>query len=812
MKGISPERWSEIDRILDAALELDPAARASFVTESCGDDSDLVKDVMSLLDAAEKSSGFLEKSGKDHLNDMLADMVEQLDDDEENDPYVNKTMGPYRLIRRLGRGGMGQVYLGVRQDKADDRFVAIKIIRRGMDTDEILHRFRVERRILASLTHPNIARLLDGGATDDGLSYFVMDYVDGTSLTAFSDRERLTIDERLALFEQICSAIHYAHQKLIIHRDIKPSNILVTDEREVKLLDFGIAKFLDPGATDADLPMTKTGVRVMTPDYASPEQIRGDRITTVSDVYQLGILLYELLTGSRPYDFTDEARAEIERIILEKEPEKPSTAIKRVKSSDSDSDAELTSTRSAPIDRIRKQLSGDLDRIVLMALRKDPDRRYQSADQFKQDIIAFRTGRPVLAQSDTFVYRTGKFVRRHKGGVAASAIFVLMLITVFVLVVRFAFVTAEQNKEIQQALLKKDQVTELMLGMFGDVDPEMARGREVTARELLDRGVARIELELGDQPDVQAEMLNSIGVVYLQLGLLEKAEPLLFRALEMRRVLYGGEQHADLAQSLFDVARWYEENLDERAEIMHLEAFDMRSRLYERPHMAIAESSHELGVVYLDMMADHERAEGYLQDALDMFMELEGPESRKISEALSNLGVVYSSGDMADLVAAEIVTSRALSMQRQLLGNDHPFVASNLNNLGALAYDLGNYEASQQLLEEAIALRRLLYGDHYAGLANSMNKLSQVLRELGQFDESERLIRDAISIHGENYASLHPRTGHDYHMLGLVLERDNRPVEAEEAFRTAVAILSETVPAGHYLLADAQASLDSLLR
>jgi len=228
--------------------------------------------------------------------------------------------------------------------------------------------------------------------------------------------------------------------------------------------------------------------------------------------------------------------------------------------------------------------------------------------------------------------------------------------------------------------------------------------------------------------------------------------------------------------------------------------------------MAIAESSHELGVVYLDMIGDSERAEGYLQDALDMFTELEGPESRKISEALSNLGVVYTSGDAADLVVAESVTSKALSMQRQILGNDHPFVASNLNNLGALEYDLGNYEAAQQLLEEAIALRRVLYGDKYAGLANSMNKLSQVLRELGQLDESERLIRDAISIHDEYYASLHPRTGHDYHMLGLVLERDNRPVEAEEAYRKAVAILSETVSPGHYLLVNAQASLDSLLR
>jgi serine/threonine protein kinase len=438
MKGISPERWNEIDQILDAALELEPADRVLFVSESCKDDDELKREVFALLDAAEKSTGFMEASGKDHLNDVLVDMVEELESDEDSDPYVNRSMGPYRLIRRLGRGGMGQVYLGVREDRAEDRFVAIKIIRRGMDTEEILHRFRVERRILASLTHPNIARLLDGGATDDGLSYFVMDYVDGINLTDFADREKLTIDERLAIFEPICSAVHYAHQKLIVHRDLKPGNILVTDEREVKLLDFGIAKFLDQDVTDADLPLTKTGVRVMTPDYASPEQIRGDTVTTVSDVYQLGILLYELLTGNRPHDFTDEARAEIERIILEKEPEKPSTAITRVRADDSGSIEDVLSARGASADRLRKQLSGDLDKIVLMALRKDPERRYQSADQFRQDIVRYRTGLPVLAQSDSVVYRFGKFAQRHKAGVASAFAFLVLLVVVFLIAIQFA--------------------------------------------------------------------------------------------------------------------------------------------------------------------------------------------------------------------------------------------------------------------------------------------------------------------------------------------------------------------------------------
>lgn len=811
MKKLSPQRWKQIEDILDAALDLDPTERSGYVLQTCGDDDALRSEVMALLDASGRTSGFLESSDTESLKKALVDMAEELDADESADPNINREMGPYRLIRRLGRGGMGQVYLAVRKDGADDRFVAIKVIRRGMDTEEILHRFRTERRILASLTHPGIARLLDGGATDDGLSYFVMDYVDGETITVFADRERLTIDERLDLFEPICAAVHYAHQKLIVHRDLKPGNILVTDEREVKLLDFGIAKFLDPDAVDVSVPVTRTGVRAMTPEYASPEQIRGETVTTASDVYQLGILLYELLTGNRPYDFSREGRAEIERIILEKEPEKPSTAITKVRTGDTDGPSGIGAARRVAVERLRKKLSGDLDRIILMALRKDPDRRYQSADQFRQDIIRYRTGLPVVAQSDSFVYRTDKFVRRHKMGVAASMAVAGLLFLIFILAIRFAFTTASQNAEIQLALTMKNQVTEFMIGMFGDADPEIARGQEVTARELLDRGVVRIEKELATQPDVQSEMLHSIGVVYLQLGLLDESESVLKKALAMRRDLFRGEDSAELAQSIFDLARWHEENADENeAETLHLEALAMRERLFESPHLEIAASRHELGVVYLDIMGDIERAETNFRKALDMFMELEGPESRLISEVLSNLAVVLTVREDRDLVEAGEYTSRALSMQRRLLGNDHPFVASNLHNLGALNYDLENYDVAVPLLREAIALRSTLYGERSNGVANSMNKLAQVFLEVGELSRAATMLRDAIAIHRENYGSIHPRIGHDLHMLGLALARAGRKEEARASLKESVAVLETWRPDGSGLLDAARNALRSL--
>lgn len=799
MKGISPQRWKEIEEVLDAALECDSSERADYVASTCGENESLRAEVMALLDASEESSDFMKVPVRDELNQALVNMAAQLEaDDEENDPNVNSQMGPYRLIRRLGHGGMGQVYLAVRQDGVDDRFVAVKVIRRGMDTEEILHRFRTERRILASLTHPNIARLLDGGATDDGRSYLVMDYVEGDTITVFADRERLTIDERLRLFEPICSAVHYAHQKLIVHRDIKPGNILVTEDGDVKLLDFGIAKFLHPDDADGSAPVTRAGVRVMTTDYASPEQIRGESVTTASDVYQLGILLYELLTGNRPYDFTDEGRADIERIILEKEPEKPSTAITRMRSNDSEEDTGVGLARSAPVDRIRRQLTGDLDRIVLMALRKDPDRRYPSADEFRQDISRYRAGLPVIAQADSWTYRTGKFVRRHKLGVASSVIVAGLLVILFVVAIRFAMTTAQQNEEIQLALEKKNQVTDLMIGMFGLAAPEVARGQEITARELLDRGVVQSEQKLASQPDVLAEMYHSIGIVYLNLGMLDEARPVLQQALDIRRVLFAGEDSPEVAQSIFDMARWHEENAAGiEAEALHQEALSIRERLFETPHIALAESNHELGVVYLDSLGDIEQAENYLQRALDMFLELEGPESERISEALSNLAVVLTIREDVNLELAGEYTLRALSMQRRLLGNDHPFVASNLHNLGALYYDLEDYDSAIPVLEEAIALRSTLYGERSVPVANSMNKLSQVYMDQGELTRAENLLLRAISIHRENYGTAHPRIAHDLQILGLVLRRAGRRAEARTALFESVTVFEESLPEGH---------------
>jgi serine/threonine protein kinase/tetratricopeptide (TPR) repeat protein len=421
---VTPERWQEIKSVLAAALERSPAERSSFLDEACGADSSLRDEVEALL--------VFDRS--EHGGDLSAGSSETgLDEFDRVGEEAGRRIGPYQIVRELGRGGMGAVYLAARADDQYRRQTAIKLIRRGMDTDFLLRRFRNERQILAALDHPNIARLLDGGSTEDGRPYLVMEYVAGVPINEYCDRHSLDVEQRLRLFQDACAAVHYAHQRQVIHRDIKPSNILVAEGGGLKLLDFGIAKLLTPDLAAQTLDPTLSAMRLMTPAYASPEQIKGDTITGATDVYSLGVMLYELLTGHKPYRVRNQASHEITKAVLEEEPLKPSTTItltEEVQSGDGSTPVTLTpesvsKIREGSLDRLRRRLRGDLDNIVLMALRKDPARRYASVEQFSEDIRRHLDGRPIVARKDTLGYRTAKFVRRNR---VAVAVFVLTVV------------------------------------------------------------------------------------------------------------------------------------------------------------------------------------------------------------------------------------------------------------------------------------------------------------------------------------------------------------------------------------------------
>ncbi len=423
---MSSERWNKVNELFHASLEKDEEQRNSFLRDSCGTDESLRAEVESLLSAHHRAGDFIKLPIVKKAMEMLADSEEQL--------AIGQQIGAYRIIKEIGRGGMGAVYLGERADQQYEKHVAIKLVKRGMDTDFFLRQFRNERQILANFDHPNIAHLLDGGSTENNLPYFVMEFVEGQPIDRYSDENRLNISQRLQLFQQVCAAVIYAHRHLVIHRDIKPSNIVVTAEGVPKLLDFGIAKIMQPETEETTLA-TGGGFRAMTPEYASPEQAQGLSVTTLTDVYSLGVVLYELVTGHSPYQFKSRAPQDIARIITETEPQMPSTVIHSVEERPGSptTPESVSEPREGTPDRLHRRLKGDLDNVVLMAIRKEPQRRYQSVEQFSEDIRRHLVGLPVLAHKDTFSYRVAKFIQRNKVAVAAAAFAILALVASIVI-------------------------------------------------------------------------------------------------------------------------------------------------------------------------------------------------------------------------------------------------------------------------------------------------------------------------------------------------------------------------------------------
>ena len=424
---MTAEQWQKVKELFQSALDRPPEEREAFLVEVCKGDDRLLREVSSLLRFDARADGFIEAPATAVLPEFFT---------PEPSRFVGRRIGPYRILKEIGQGGMGAVCLAERADQQYEQRVAVKFVRPGLDNAFITNRFLSERQILANLDHPNIANLLDGGTTEDGLPYLVMEFIDGLPIDRYCDAHRLPIKDRLRLFTTICAAVAHAHRNLTIHRDLKPSNVLVTDQGIPKLLDFGIAKILSPDPATAPPDLTAANVRLMTPDYASPEQVRGDNITTSSDIYSLGVLLYQLLTGHHPYRVKKHLAQEIERVVCEQDPERPSTAVSRTSNGPSTNGASRVTVTPASVSKhrdtepgkLRRLLGGDLDNIVLMAMRKEPERRYLSVEQFSEDIRRHLEGLPVVARKDSVVYRTEKFVKRHKVGVAAAALVILTLI------------------------------------------------------------------------------------------------------------------------------------------------------------------------------------------------------------------------------------------------------------------------------------------------------------------------------------------------------------------------------------------------
>lgn len=744
---MSPARLQEIQDLYLDALALPADEREALLAERCAKDPDLRAEVASLL-AADPGASFLEEP--------LAHIKDASDLAESQTFSAEQQLGTYKLIKELGHGGMGTVYLAERADGQFDHEVALKVTRPGLASSTLKQRFLQERQILARLQHPHIARLLDGGITDSGRPFFAMEYVQGTPLTLYADEQRLPLNERLRLFMQVGEAVQYAHRNLVVHRDLKPSNILVTPAGRVKLLDFGIAKVLeDESAQNLQVvPLTQTDMRVMTPEYAAPEQIKGEAVTTTTDVYALGVLLYELLTGHRPYQVDRPTPGAMERAILEQEPLRPSTAIRRTTerarkdgSKETITPEQISAARQLRPLMLQRRLEGELDLIILKALRKEPEQRYASAEAFMEDIRRYLSGLPIAARRGSAGYRVRKFVQRHRLGVIASILVVFSLLGGLSVATWQARVAAHERNLAREEAEKAAQVSSFLIDLFDVSNPfstSPVRGDTLTARTILARGASRIEHELAQQPLVQAEMRNTIGHVYRNLALLDEADSLMSAALEQRRQLLGSH-HPSVATSLSDLGQLRQNQGDyPAAESLQRAALDMQMPLLGPNHPDVANTQYHLGVAMSWQGTNLEEAESLLRQALATQTEYYGSNHATVAYTLNSLGNLLTDQERHDEAAD--VHAQTLAIRRALLEPTHPSIAISLNNLAFTRRNQARYSEAEPLYREALEILRAQLGEAHLYVAVGLNNLADVLAKQEKHAEAVPFFSDALPI------------------------------------------------------------------
>jgi serine/threonine protein kinase/tetratricopeptide (TPR) repeat protein len=699
-------------------------------------------------------------------------------------------IGPYRVLHTLGVGGMGEVLLAERADAEFEQRVAIKVVYGGARGDQ--SRLKIERQILAQLDHPNIAHLLDGGSLPDGTAYIVMEYVDGMPIDAFCDSRRLDVVARLKLFQTVCAAVHYAHQNLIVHRDLKPSNILVTAAGVPKLLDFGIAKLLDEHqARRHTIAATHANIRVMSPDHASPEQVRGELITTSSDVYVLGVLLYKLLTGTSPFTIPSMALTDIERAICEKDPPLPSHAV----SADGAAEAGgVAQARSTSTHRLRRILRGDLDNIVFMAMRKEPKRRYGSAQQMAIDIERYLEGKPVIARRDTMSYRTAKFVRRHwlpvTAGAGAALLIVSFATSTYVESQRIAAErdrVAVQRERAERERARAEEVSSFLVNLFKLSDPEESRGNQITARELLDSAAKRLQGGLQDQPATKAALLSTMGAVYDSLGQYKDSLPLLSESLQL---LPAGHDKSRI-DTLLELGRAYLGAGDlPAAEAPLQEALRLAQGNFGATSLESAHALWALGTLRQQQGQFGEAKNSYLQSLSALKTSL-APQT-DVSAVLDDLAKIYAREQQWTL--AKQAYERALDIDRRVLGDNHPRVATRLNNLAAVAQNMGDLRKAEELYRESIRRHERAYGERHPETILSKGNYGLLLQREGRLAEAEPLLRDAVSMTLSTYGPDHYKVGYSRVNLAMLLHDQGNLAEAESEFRQALAIYDKSTP------------------
>ena len=767
-----------MEEVFQAALECEPERRSAYLDTSCNGDRLLREEVESLL-ASYQSRTFTEAAAFDDGLRLL----------ERCESLIGRNIGPYHVIREIGEGGMGAVYLAARADDVFEKQVAIKIMPQSLSTESMIQRFRSERQILASLEHPNITRLLDGGTTGDGLQYFVMEYIKGQPIDEYCEQQQLSTTERLRLFRIVCAAVHYAHQNLIIHRDIKPGNVLVTAEGVPRLLDFGIAKLLNPEGSLETSAATLTVARLMTPEYASPEQVRGETVTTASDVYSLGVLLYELLAGRKPYRLTGKSAAEVERAICGEEPERPSVAASTA---------------------VGRRLRGDLDNIILMAMRKERQRRYGSVEQFSEDIRRHLAGLPVIARPDTVGYRTTKFVARHKAGVAAAALLVLTLAAGVV-------ATAWQARVARLETAKAQRINTFLQDMLSFssssyASPNSRKDPDIKVSEVVEQAAKRAETELADQPEVLVDVQRTIGEIYYSQGRYDQAEQILRRSLEKRRRLYGDDSHGT-AEALNLLANTLlRKGANPEADALFRKEIDIERKLARRGRLDVRAMAHALGD-YGSMLdqVENNAAEPYLREAFQYASRLTGKDRAFLAMIENDLGNLVSRRGGPE---ADRLFRAAIDEYRKLPAGAYAEMGTTLSNLAADLTAAGKYDEAEAFVREALELRQKVLGNAHPDTSMTWHRLSDVLYNKRDYPAAESASREAIEVYRRAFNR--PQDSFNFALLlneqGMILNKMGRPREAEASAREALEIRTRFLAPGHRLIASSKGVLGESLR
>ena len=749
---LSVERVAQAEKIFNAVTDLPAAERRAHLERACGGDVDLIEFVERLLRS--------DLEGGAPVGEMIARSRRQAAAEAllATDVPMPSRIGPYSIQSVLGQGGMGVVYRAVRDD-AFEKTVAIKVVKRGMDTDAVLERFRQERQILASFDHPNIARLLDGGQTEDGRPYLVMDYVEGTELMDFIRERQPSLAQKLELFIAICRAVEYAHRRLVVHRDLKPSNIRVDNNGQPVLLDFGIAKLLD-----ADARMTQTGFPAMTPQYAAPEQVRGEPITVGADVYTLGLLLFEMLTGAKAHRIASMSGPEVYRVVCLDDP--PTVA------------------GTAP------GLPRDLDAIVAMALRKEPSRRYVSASRLAEDVRRFLDGEAVTARAGSRAYKTGKFLKRHWRVVVPTGLALLAVVAASIALVRFA-------RQAERERQKAEEVSSFLTGIFRVSTPSEAKGNSITAREILDAGAERLARNTSLTPEVKVDLVETVAQVYDALGLFKRAEDMLLQAVALRRGL-GSEVNVASTLGALGSVRGEMGQYRSAAELLR-ESLAIQRRL--RPgDKDVARVENDLGVLlyYIDECRESRQLLG---NALK-YLEANGPRAL-ISTVKNNIGLC--STRLSEYDDAIALFREALAIDRQTGGPRDLGAANDLTNLGVALAHRGRYDEAEAVMTESIAIRRRLLGDSHPELSRSLSNLARALLEVGDLDRAAAAQEEASRIRAHL-----PRGGlavTDTYVLGLLDLAQGRWKAARRDLEEAVALGKEFLGEEHHDTLQAMSAL-----